>query len=261
MAGKQIHSGHRARLRERALNEGLDNFNPHQVLELLLFYAIPRQDTSEAAHLLLEQFGSVSAVLNAPIGELTKIRGIGNRAAQWLHSIGMLMQTYIDLRPSDRVNVSNYQSVLRVCGSAEGLYAPPKSYLMCISPHGTVLTFGHLCDSTAWDEPDSLKRGLDDLLSVKARYAVVVEFVEGEPAVSEDDSKRVKEFGCILRMIGAELLDLVKIGHGAQLSLRQTGVFPSEGVQKEASYLSEHYLEEDAWESINEMNPEEDEES
>ncbi len=67
---KGIHDGHRDRLRERFMTMGLDNFNDHQVLELLLFYGIPRKDTNEIAHRLIKRFGSLSAVLDAPVASL-----------------------------------------------------------------------------------------------------------------------------------------------------------------------------------------------
>ena len=62
-----IHDGHRQRLKDRYLAEGLDHFNELQVLELLLFYCIPRQDTNPIAHALLDRFGSISQVLDAPV--------------------------------------------------------------------------------------------------------------------------------------------------------------------------------------------------
>ena len=69
------HEGHRQRLRRRFLLEGLDNFDEVQVLELLLFYAIPRRDTNPIAHALLEQFGSLSGVLEAPVSALAQVPG------------------------------------------------------------------------------------------------------------------------------------------------------------------------------------------
>jgi DNA repair protein RadC len=58
-----VHIGHRQRLKNRFKEEGLDNFDDHQVLELLLFHAIPRGDTNPIAHHLIKRFGSLSAVL------------------------------------------------------------------------------------------------------------------------------------------------------------------------------------------------------
>lgn len=79
-----IHTGHRQRLKERFLKEGLDHFDEHQVLELLLFYCIPRIDTNPLAHALLERFGSLAQVLEAPVEELEKVPGIGSNAATFL---------------------------------------------------------------------------------------------------------------------------------------------------------------------------------
>ena len=76
-----IHDGHRQRLRARYLEEGLDGFQPHEVLELLLYHCIPRRNTNDLAHLLLKKFGSFSAVLEADVDELKKVPGIGENAA------------------------------------------------------------------------------------------------------------------------------------------------------------------------------------
>ena len=112
MADKNVHGGHRKRLRDRAMSEGLEAFNPHQVLELLLFYAIPRQDTSEIAHLLIDRFGSVHDVLNAPAAELMQVPGVGKKTADWLVDLGMLVHTYGELRAEDRPKIVNFQSAL-----------------------------------------------------------------------------------------------------------------------------------------------------
>ena len=79
-----IHDGHRKRLKDRFLQFGLDSFTEIQVLELLLFYAVPRQDTNIIAHRLLKRFGRLSRVLDAPVEQLTEVDGIGEHAATLL---------------------------------------------------------------------------------------------------------------------------------------------------------------------------------
>ena len=96
MPEKDIHDGHRQRVKSRFLNEGLDKFAPHNILELLLFFGIPRADTNETAHTLLDRFGSISEVLDAPYEELVKIKGISENAATLIKLIPGLARIYIE---------------------------------------------------------------------------------------------------------------------------------------------------------------------
>ena len=75
------HRQHRQRLKERFLQEGLDSFDPVNILELMLFYAIPQGDTNPTAHRLLDTFGSLSGVMNASVENLCQVKGVGQHAA------------------------------------------------------------------------------------------------------------------------------------------------------------------------------------
>ena len=91
-----LHGGHRERVRKRFISEDLDNFSPHNVLELLLFYAIPQKDTNEIAHRLLNTFGSLSGVFDAPIEELKNVNGIGENAAVFIKLLPSACRRYMD---------------------------------------------------------------------------------------------------------------------------------------------------------------------
>ena len=67
MAEKNSHDGHRKRLKNKFIENGLDVFEPHEALELFLFYAIPRKDTNPLAHRLLDRYYTISSVCDAPI--------------------------------------------------------------------------------------------------------------------------------------------------------------------------------------------------
>ena len=92
MAGE--HAGHRQRMRERFLAGGLEGFADHEVLELMLFYAIPQRNVNPLAHRLLDRFGTLHAVLEAPVEELMKVEGVGQYAAL-LSSLGVAMADHI----------------------------------------------------------------------------------------------------------------------------------------------------------------------
>ena len=81
MAGRSTHEGHRGRMKRKFLDHGLEYFADHEVLELLLFFAIPQGDTNPTGHALMERFGTLDAVLSAPAEELQKVKGIGEHAA------------------------------------------------------------------------------------------------------------------------------------------------------------------------------------
>lgn len=72
-----LHDGHRQRMRQQFLSHGPQSMADHELLELALFYAIPRRDTNETAHRLLEQFGSLDRVLTAPERSWSRWRAWG----------------------------------------------------------------------------------------------------------------------------------------------------------------------------------------
>ncbi|NLI57869.1 MAG: DNA repair protein RadC [Clostridium sp.] len=102
-----MHTGHRKRLKNRFLEEGLDSFEPHQVLELLLFFSIPRRDTNEIAHKLLKKFGSLSGVFEADIKELVKVEGIGENSAFLISMIPQLSRRYLNDKWRDKPELNS----------------------------------------------------------------------------------------------------------------------------------------------------------
>ena len=76
-----IHVDHRKRVKERFLTEGLDGFDEVHALELLLFYAIPQGDVNPLAHRLLNHFGNLRQVLEAPTGQLMAVDGVKTHTA------------------------------------------------------------------------------------------------------------------------------------------------------------------------------------
>ena len=87
-----VHDGHRERLRARFAEHGLESFNELNALELLLCYAIPRRDTNELAHRLLDAFGSLSGVFQASMQELTSIPGIGENSAMLILMVPQIVK-------------------------------------------------------------------------------------------------------------------------------------------------------------------------
>ena len=101
MSDKTIHNGHRHRLREKFIKHS-DSFSDHELLELLLTYAIPRVDTNKTAHKLIDAFGSLQAVISADPKVLTTVDGVGDSAAYFLSLVGKVSETTRSVGPKKK---------------------------------------------------------------------------------------------------------------------------------------------------------------
>ncbi len=110
-----LHKEHRCRMRARFLNEGLDSFAAHEVLELLLFYCIPRQNTNPTGHQLLRRFGSLSGVFEASYTELLSVPGVSDATAVYITFISQLFaRCRLDsVKPSKRF--TDITDIARFC--------------------------------------------------------------------------------------------------------------------------------------------------
>lgn len=157
-----VHDGHRARVRERARNEGLASFAPHEVLELLLIQVVPRGDVNPTAHGLIERFGSVTRVLTADEAELCTVPGIGQKSARFLRVWGALAIAYADtpIEQRSRVETSAQaaQALRTLSTGASGQFA-----LVCMDEAGNV---SHI----AWLSPE--EGGMHALMREMVRVAL-----------------------------------------------------------------------------------------
>lgn len=97
------HDGHRKRLKARFVKSGLDDFEPHNVLELLLFYSVPRKDTNPLAHRLINHFGTLSGVFDAKVEELMKVEGVTENTAVLISMIPQVARKYLE----DKADLGN----------------------------------------------------------------------------------------------------------------------------------------------------------
>ena len=93
---RNVHNNHRKRLRYRYAREGMDNFEDHEILELLLQYPIRNGDTNETAHHLINELGSFGEVFDADIEDITAVKGIGNSSAVFIKLMRELFDYYIE---------------------------------------------------------------------------------------------------------------------------------------------------------------------
>ncbi len=109
MKDVNLHEAHRARMRER-FKESPESFSKHEILELLLFQAIPRKNVNDEAHKLLAKYGSLSKVFRADPSDLAEVDGIGIKAATFLSAIGKAMDIAADEK-QDETKIYSLESI------------------------------------------------------------------------------------------------------------------------------------------------------
>ncbi len=98
-----VHEGHRKRLKEKFLSVGADELADHELVELLLYYAIPRKNTNEIAHDLINEFGTLSEIFDADVESIEKIEEVTRHTAIMFKLMSACVKRYIN----DRNNIAN----------------------------------------------------------------------------------------------------------------------------------------------------------
>ncbi len=203
-----LHEGHRRRLKERFLKDGLDGFEAHNVLELLLFYAIPQRDTNDLAHQLLQRFGSLSAVFEADYEELCQLPGVGTNVATLLKLIPDLTRRYLeDLKAEVPVlkDVEQIADFLRpkFIGRQKEMV-----YLLCLNNKGSVAFGGFLSEGTVNAAPLYVREIVEQAVRSHASAVVLAHnHPHGLALPSNADLMATDEIKKALQMMKIQLID------------------------------------------------------
>ena len=219
-----IHKEHRQRMRERFLAEGLDHFTEYQVLELMLFYVIPRRDTNPIAHALIDRFGSLSQVLEAPVEELEKVDGIGPNAALLLNLITAAARYYA-------VNRTEKQKILRTiedCGEyLKSFFVGRRSemvYLLCLDAKCKVLGCREVGEGSVNSANVPLRRVVEIALGLNASSVVLAHnHPSGLALPSGEDIATTQRVAAALSAVDVHLVDHIIVADDDFVSLVQTG--------------------------------------
>ncbi len=221
-----MHEGHRKRLRETFLKNGLDNFQSHNVLELLLFYTIPRGDTNETAHRLINRFGSLSAVLEAPVEELMKVQGVGERTASFLHLIPEITRVYLkDKQENVKVldtpqKVAAYLLPYFVGKTKENIV------LLCLDNKCAVKNCSIVAEGSV-NMGEINKRNLIELVIRSNATSVIIahNHPNGVPAPSKEDVETTLMLASLFNSIDVKLTDHIIVAGGDWCSMASSAKF------------------------------------
>lgn len=226
-----IHDGHRQRMKERFLREGLDNFDEHQVLELLLFYAIPQKDTNPIAHDLLVRFGSLSQVMEAPVSELRKVKGMGEHTATLLALVTAAGRYYMVNRAMQTVILNSMEK----CGE----YLLPffvgrrneTVFLLCMDAKCKALCCKEVGEGSVNSAGVPIRRIVEMALYANATTVVLAHnHPSGIAIPSTEDIQTTARVASALRAVEITLADHIVVADNDYVSMAQSGYYCPEAM-------------------------------
>ena len=221
---ESIHKGHRQRMKERFLQEGLDHFTDIQVLELLLFYCVPRQDTNPLAHRLLQHFGSFAQVLDAPVEELAKVPGIGESAATFLHLIPEASRYY-------QVDQASHVVILPTLEKCARYMVPffygrrvETVFLLCLDAKCKVICCKEVGEGCVNSASISTRKIVETALGVNATSVVLAHnHPSGVAIPSGEDIQTTQRIAAALHCVDIQLVDHIVVADDDYISMAQSG--------------------------------------
>ena len=201
------HDKHRERLRNRFLNAP-DSFEEHELLELILFYSIPRKNTNETAHKLLNRFGSVKGILDANIDALVEIDDVGIYTAIYIKALAKLVSKYgIREKKSDGLlkspaELSNFLRSLYIGTQNES------SYILLFDNSKRLIICEKIGEGFSMEHNISLRKAVSSALNNNATSAILVHnHPNGKAFPSGEDIHATNKAKMILEALGVVLME------------------------------------------------------
>ncbi|MGE4484892.1 MAG: RadC family protein [Oscillospiraceae bacterium] len=221
-----IHDGHRERIKKKFLEYGLPFFDDHQVLEMLLYYAVPRGDTNPLAHRLLDRFGNLSAVFDAPYDELMKTEGVGANTAVLIKLLPQVYRRYAISRESmddilDSTKKAGAYLVPRFCAEPDEVV-----YLACLDAKCKVLACKLLFRGGVNSTHVSIRKIVETALTYNSTSVILAHnHTSGIALPSLEDEETTRRIQTALSSVDITLTDHIIVADRDYVSLADNGFF------------------------------------
>lgn len=203
-----VHSQHRQRMRDRFLSQGLDGFQEHQILEMLLFYAIPRIDTNVIAHRLIDKFGSLRGVLDAEYNDLIKVDGIGDSSACLIKFVASTARSYL---LSEAKTTGSYDTTEKIGNYLIPLFmncSIEKTYVLIFNGKLELIDTLFICEGSINSTSFSPRSVVEKVISNKAAgFVLAHNHPSGLAIPSTDDIELTSQMNYICEHLNINFLD------------------------------------------------------
>lgn len=219
-----MHTGHRQRMKHRFKETGLSGFNDINVLELLLFYAVPRQDTNPLAHALIERFGGLNEVLEASMDELMEVPGVGENVATLLKLFPAVCKRYLTNQHNKKIA---YNTVSELKNYIIPLFAfePEELLYMICMDSGNHITYCQVMSRGSEEAVYADTKKIAQIAITRKANSVVLahNHPSGIAEPSPSDIAVTKQIRECLQLCDVELLDHFIVADDDCISLRKYG--------------------------------------
>jgi DNA repair protein RadC len=215
---------HRRRLRSRFLEGGAQAMPDYEMLELVLFRAIPRRDVKPLAHALLDRFGDFNAVISAPADQLSQVSGIGDAVLCELKIIEAAAHRLARCRVMQRPVISSWDAVLDYCQTAMAHRDSEQFRIFFLDRKNVLIADEEQARGTVDHVPVYPREVVKRALQLNASALILVHnHPSGDPTPSQEDITMTRKVQDACAALGITLHDHIIVGKSCELSFRSSG--------------------------------------
>jgi len=217
--------GHRGRMRARLLRAGPEALADYELLEMVLYIALPRRDTKALARALLARFGSFAAALAAPPNDLRGIEGMGEAGTATLKVVHAAALRLALAEVTERPVLGNWDRLMAYLNAALARERVEQVRVLFLDNRNRLIADEMLGRGTVNHTPVYPREVARRALELAASGLILVHnHPSGDPSPSADDVAMTKEVKAAVGTIGVTLHDHVIVGNGRWCSLRREGL-------------------------------------
>ncbi len=224
-AGKPHYLGHRERLRRRFREAGAGALPDYELLELILFRAVPRRDTKPLAKAILAQFGSFAEALNAPEERLHEVPGLGEAAITEIKLVRAAAIRLMRGEVLERPVLSSWSQVLDCCRASMGFEAREQFRILFLDKRNQIIADEVQQTGTVDHTPVYVREVVKRALELSATAVVLVHnHPSGDPTPSRADIEMTKQIVAAAKNLGIAVHDHIIVGKQGHASFRGLGL-------------------------------------
>jgi len=222
---QEHYRGHRQRLRQRFVEQGLDGFQDYEALELLLQFVARQKDMKPVAKELIERFGSFKNVLDAPLDEVQQVSGVGSAGAVLLQAVKQAAARYLRQASRERFTPDNAQALTDYCIVRMGAEANETFRLICLDSSFAIVSEREVAQGTVNQAAVFPRRVMEIALEARASTLVFVHnHPDGKVTPSETDKTLTRALVLAAKTLGISVFDHLVVSRDAAFSFREHGL-------------------------------------